>query len=67
MQLNFTVTCTLEIKNQAHTARVNSVVTQQEEDISRHFLSFCEQADLALSNEEQIRKAIYEYGKKHYH
>jgi len=38
MQLNFTVTCTLEIKNQAHTARVNSVVTQQEEDISRHFL-----------------------------
>ena len=66
MELNFTVNCVLDIPNQSYTATVRSVITPHNKDITQHFLSYCLANQLALTTEEQIRTAIFAYGKKYY-
>lgn len=66
MELNFTVNCVLDIPNQSYTATVQSVVTPHDEDITQHFQSYCRDNKCALTTEEQIRTAIFEYGKRYY-
>ena len=66
MQLNFTVNCVLDIPNQSYTAQVQSVITPHDEDITQQFLLYCKDRRLPLTTEDQIRTAIYAYGKKYY-
>jgi hypothetical protein len=66
MQLNFTVNCVLDIPNQSYTAKVQSVVTAHDEDVTQHFLGYCRDNQLSLTTEDLIRAAIYEYSKKYY-
>jgi hypothetical protein len=66
VQLNFTVNCVLDIPNRSYTAQVQSVVTPHDEDITQHFLGYCQGNQVPLATEDQIQAAIYEYGKKYY-
>lgn len=66
MELNFTVNCILDIPNKAYSAKVQSVVTPHDEDITQHFLVYCQNNKVLLTTEDEIRAAIYEYGKKYY-
>lgn len=65
MQIHFTINCILDIPNQAYRASVQSVVTPQDEDITKKFEAFCSQNGLPLTTEDQIRTAAFEYGKKY--
>ena len=66
MSLNFTINGIFDIPNQAYTARVSAVETPEGENITTHFLNFCQQHSLSLTTEDEIRTAAFAYAKQFY-
>lgn len=64
MRINFTVTYVCDVPNEAMSARVTAVETEEGRLITEQFTDFCDKESLPLSTEDEISAAAFEYGKR---